>query len=82
MDESFSQWVEDLDLDELDERKVIFFDIVPPQINKFYVFDFSPEKSLFKYLVEQGQQLFAVGWRNPTAQRSDLELCGEQLLAG
>lgn len=42
--------------------------IVPPQINKFYVFDLSPEKSMFKYLVEQGQQLFAVSWRNPTAE--------------
>jgi len=45
--------------------------VVPPQINKFYVFDLSPEKSLFKYLVAQGQQLFAVSWRNPTPQQRD-----------
>ncbi|MEH6592775.1 MAG: alpha/beta fold hydrolase, partial [Halioglobus sp.] len=43
--------------------------VVPPQINKFYVFDLTPEKSLFKYLVEQGFQLFAVSWRNPTAEQ-------------
>jgi polyhydroxyalkanoate synthase len=43
--------------------------VVPPQINKFYVFDLSPEKSMFKFLVEQGQQLFAVSWRNPTAEQ-------------
>ena len=43
--------------------------VVPPQINKFYVFDLSPEKSMFKFLVEQGQQLFAVSWRNPTADQ-------------
>jgi len=45
--------------------------VVPPQINKFYVFDLSPEESLFKYLVAQGQQLFAVSWRNPTPQQRD-----------
>jgi polyhydroxyalkanoate synthase len=43
--------------------------VVPPQINKFYVFDLSPEKSMFKFLVEQGQQLFAVSWRNPTSDQ-------------
>ena len=43
--------------------------VVPPQINKFYVFDLSPEKSMFKFLVEQGLQLFAVSWRNPTAEQ-------------
>lgn len=41
--------------------------VVPPQINKFYVFDLSPEKSLFRFLVEQGFQLFTVSWKNPTA---------------
>ena len=45
--------------------------IVPPQINKFYVFDLTPEKSLFKYFVAQGFQLFAVSWRNPTSEQSD-----------
>ena len=43
--------------------------VVPPQINKFYVFDLSPEKSMFKFLVAQGLQLFAVSWRNPTAEQ-------------
>ena len=43
--------------------------VVPPQINKFYVFDLSPEKSMFKFLVGQGLQLFAVSWRNPTAEQ-------------
>jgi polyhydroxyalkanoate synthase len=43
--------------------------VVPPQINKFYVFDLSPEKSLFKFLLGQGLQLFAVSWRNPTAEQ-------------
>ena len=43
--------------------------ICPPQINKFYVFDLSPEKSLVRFLVERGYQVFIVSWRNPgTAQ--------------
>ena len=40
--------------------------IVPPQINKYYVFDLSPEKSLIKFLVESGFQVFAISWFNPT----------------
>lgn len=44
--------------------------VVPPQINKFYVFDLSPEKSMFGFLVEQGLQVFAVSWRNPTPEQS------------
>ncbi len=39
--------------------------VVPPQINKFYVLDLSADKSLFKFLVENGHQVFAVSWRNP-----------------
>jgi polyhydroxyalkanoate synthase len=51
------------------EARPIF--IVPPQINKFYVYDMSPEKSLVKYLVDQGFQVFVVSWRNPTAEHRD-----------
>jgi poly[(R)-3-hydroxyalkanoate] polymerase subunit PhaC len=49
--------------------------IVPPQINKFYIFDLSPGKSIIEYLVKNGFQVFAVSWRNPTpAHRSwDME---------
>ncbi|MCZ6829414.1 MAG: alpha/beta fold hydrolase [Gammaproteobacteria bacterium] len=43
--------------------------VVPPQINKFYVFDLTPEKSMFKFIVEQGLQLFTVSWRNPTSEQ-------------
>jgi polyhydroxyalkanoate synthase len=31
----------------------------------------SPEKSLVKYLVDQGFQVFVVSWRNPTAEHRD-----------
>ncbi|WP_249678254.1 class II poly(R)-hydroxyalkanoic acid synthase [Pseudomonas abieticivorans] len=44
--------------------------VVPPQINKFYVFDLSPEKSLARFCLRNNVQTFIVSWRNPTkAQR-------------
>ena len=45
--------------------------IVPPQINKFYVFDLLPEKSLVRFAVDAGVQTFAVSWRNPTRKHAD-----------
>lgn len=45
--------------------------IVPPEINKFYIFDLSPGKSMVEYLVGHGLQVFAVSWRNPTAEHRD-----------
>lgn len=44
--------------------------IVPPQINKFYANDLSPDKSLIKYFLAQGYQMFAISWRNPQRQHS------------
>src|SRR5215813_13707664 len=41
--------------------------VAPPQINKYYALDLSPDKSLVRYLLESGIQTFAVSWRNPTA---------------
>jgi polyhydroxyalkanoate synthase len=45
--------------------------VVPPQINKFYVFDLSPKKSLAQYLLSNGVQSFTISWRNPTAAQRD-----------
>ena len=42
--------------------------MVPPQVNKFYVVDLAPEKSLVKWAVDSGVQMFMVSWRNPTAE--------------
>src|SRR5216683_2160483 len=41
--------------------------IVPPTINKFYVTDLAPGRSLIEYLVQSGQQVFVISWRNPRA---------------
>lgn len=45
--------------------------IVPPQINKYYVWDLAPGRSLVEFLVQQGFQVFMVSWRNPTAEQAD-----------
>jgi polyhydroxyalkanoate synthase len=45
--------------------------VVPPQINKFYVLDLAPGKSLIEYAVRQGMSTFAVSWRNPTPAQRD-----------
>jgi polyhydroxyalkanoate synthase subunit PhaC len=41
--------------------------MVPPVINKFYIMDIAPGRSMIEYFVRQGQQVFAISWRNPTA---------------
>jgi polyhydroxyalkanoate synthase subunit PhaC len=42
---------------------------IPPQINKYYVLDLAPGRSLLEYLVRGGVQTFVVSWRNPTADQ-------------
>tara|TARA_R110000868_G_scaffold56546_6_gene175005 strand:- start:2796 stop:4493 length:1698 start_codon:yes stop_codon:yes gene_type:complete len=44
---------------------------VPPQINKYYVLDLTPEKSISQFLVSQGFQVFVVSWRNPGPEHRD-----------
>ena len=48
--------------------------IVPPQINKFYVWDLAPERSLVEFLVQQGFTVYIVSWRNPGPQDADYGL--------
>jgi len=45
--------------------------LVPPTINKFYVIDIAPERSLIEFSVRQGRQMFCISWRNPDARHAD-----------
>ncbi|MYM63627.1 alpha/beta hydrolase [Pseudomaricurvus sp. HS19] len=40
--------------------------IVPPQLNKFYIFDLSPKNSIVRHLKSSGVQPFVISWRNPS----------------
>ena len=44
--------------------------IVPPTINKFYILDLAPGRSLVEYLVASGLQVFVISWRNPDARHA------------
>ena len=45
--------------------------MVPPQINRHYVMDLSPGRSLVEFAVSQGITCFMVVWRNPSSLRGD-----------
>ncbi|WP_329000325.1 alpha/beta fold hydrolase [Kribbella sp. NBC_00709] len=48
--------------------------IVPPVINKYYVVDLAPGRSMVEYFVQQGQQVFTISWRNPDARHRDWDI--------
>jgi len=45
--------------------------VVPPQINKYYVFDLSPEKSFVQFCTGSSFNTFVVSWRNPNSEHKD-----------
>jgi polyhydroxyalkanoate synthase len=45
--------------------------IIPPWFNKYYVLDMQPANSVVKYLVDQGQTVFLISWRNPDENMPD-----------
>jgi polyhydroxyalkanoate synthase len=46
--------------------------IVTPWINKFYILDLNPRKSLVKFLVDQGFDVFITSWKNPGEDMRDV----------
>jgi polyhydroxyalkanoate synthase len=53
--------------------------MVPPMINKYYIMDLSPGRSMIEFFVAQGYQVFVVSWNNPGkhARHWDLNTYGE-----
>jgi class II poly(R)-hydroxyalkanoic acid synthase len=45
--------------------------IVPPMINKYYIVDLAPGRSMVEFLVQQGHQVFVMSWRNPDARHRE-----------
>ena len=47
---------------------------VPPTINKYYILDLAPGRSMVQWLLEQQQQVFTISWRNPDVQQGHFDL--------
>jgi polyhydroxyalkanoate synthase len=47
------------------ERPIV---VVPSIVNKYYVFDLAPGRSIIEFFVQQGFTMFVVVWRNPKPQ--------------
>lgn len=43
----------------------------PPWINKYYVMDLAPKRSLIEWMVQHGRTVFAISYRNPDASMAD-----------
>ncbi|MCU1615114.1 MAG: phaA [Frankiales bacterium] len=56
--------------------------MIPPTINKYYIADLAPERSIVEHYVSQGQQVFMMSWRNPDERHADwgLDTYGQALL--
>ena len=48
--------------------------VVPPAINRYYVLDLAPGRSLIEHLVGAGQQVFVISWRNPEPDQGGFDL--------
>ncbi|HEY5645909.1 MAG TPA: alpha/beta fold hydrolase [Pseudomonadales bacterium] len=44
------------------------------QVNRFYLGDLTPDRSLFRRLLEGGIPVYAISWRNPTRAQRDWNL--------
>jgi polyhydroxyalkanoate synthase len=45
--------------------------IVTPWINKFYILDLDPAKSMVRFLLEEGFDVYITSWKNPGPELSD-----------
>jgi polyhydroxyalkanoate synthase len=56
--------------------------MVPPTINKFYIADLAPGRSIVEHYVSAGQQVFMISWRNPDERHAawDLDTYGQAII--
>jgi polyhydroxyalkanoate synthase len=56
--------------------------VVPPTINKYYVTDLAPGRSIVESYVAAGHQVFMISWRNPDERHADwgLDTYGQAVL--
>jgi polyhydroxyalkanoate synthase subunit PhaC len=56
--------------------------MVPPTINKFYIADLAPGRSIVEHYVQGGQQVFMMSWRNPDQRHAqwNLDTYGQAIL--
>jgi poly[(R)-3-hydroxyalkanoate] polymerase subunit PhaC len=48
--------------------------MVPPTINKYYITDLAPGRSIVEHYVAAGQQVFMISWRNPDERHADWDM--------
>ena len=58
--------------------------MVPPMINKYYITDLTPGRSMLEFFVSQGYQVFVLSWRNPGREARDwgVNTYGEAIVDG
>lgn len=45
--------------------------LIPPCINKFYIYDLRPDNSFVKWLLDRGHTVFMISWVNPDQRLSE-----------